>query len=378
MTSPPLRARRVHIAGSCGPTAPREQLEAVHRIVCRTTALMLDAGATFVSAIGPEPRRYDGVSTVFYWDCLEEVARWASEHRDEAHDRAPVAKVIATERAVATIPQDRAGLWQDLLASNVIAFESLPPGWRSAALVRIRQARYGNLMIAISGAVGTRHLAELYGERGNPVVPLPFDLGSSRGEDAPGAFALSREARADATRFFVLADGDATAALLALSPTLEADAFAGRLVDLASRLAPPRAFCIRLMNPTTEDFTQVEGFFRSVVEPVLEDLGYSTFDLTTDKPASMFVNVEIFSKLHRCALAVCDFTGLRNNVFMEGGYALGHALPTVLTARHGVELPFDADALATHRWSPDDHPDDARKRFGDDVRAALVRRPLID
>ena len=59
-----------------------------------------------------------------------------------------------------------------------------------------------------------------YGERANPVIPLPFDLGSSRGEKAKGGYELYLEARSDATRFFTLAGANPTARLLTLDPAL--------------------------------------------------------------------------------------------------------------------------------------------------------------
>lgn len=142
----PLRARRIHIAGSADPETDSARLTAIDAMVQHSTWQLLEGGASFVSAIGREPRSKAGVPLVFYWASLEEIVRWARAHEDLARERQPLVKIVATEKARGEIPPERGVLWAELLERSLVAFESLPPGWGSAALVRTRQANYGNVL----------------------------------------------------------------------------------------------------------------------------------------------------------------------------------------------------------------------------------------
>ena len=84
----------------------------------------------------------------------------------------------------------------------------------------------------------------------------------------------------------------------------------------------------------------MQDFFDTVVEPVMVgELGYR---LTVIDGRQAYdrarIDDEIFAKLHRASIVVADITGSRPNCFLELGYALGRALPTIVTARAGSEL----------------------------------------
>lgn len=377
----PLRVRRVHFAGSASRDADATLLRYTHEIVMRSVHGLLDSGGRLVTFVGREDRSRDGLPTVFYWTVLESVARWL-EGQGDVTQRIPLAIVVTSEKARSEIPQTRRALWDSLLARGVVHQEAIPPGWRSGALIRQRQAKYGNLLVTISGGAGVEHLAQLYRERGNPVIPLDPRLGASR-EEPSGGYDLARAGKSDATALFELRDrqDQATARLLALETDpvrMKPEALAERVVALMRDLAPPRAFYVRLMNREHGDHASVEHFFREVVDPMLEDEGYLGLDLSIDPARSLFLNLEIFQRLHHSALAVVDFTGTRENVFLEGGYALGRQLPVVLAAREGTELPFDAAQLGCHFWDPDQGVETERRRFRSALRSALVRPPLIE
>ena len=116
----------------------------------------------------------------------------------------------------------------------------------------------------------------------------------------------------------------------------------GVLVELLENLELPRAFAVRLLAPDHEEFAAVQGFFDTVVQPVLEgELGYR---LTVIDGRQAYdharIDDEIFAKLHRASVVVADITGSRPNCFLELGYALGRSIPTIITARDGSDTPF--------------------------------------
>jgi len=115
-----------------------------------------------------------------------------------------------------------------------------------------------------------------------------------------------------------------------------------------------------LLNRDHEAYERVERFFRTVVDPILEELGLTRVDLGKDEVESGFINTEIFRRLHHSTVAVVDVTGARPNCFIELGYALGRPLRVICTAENGTRLPFDQSAIPCHFWK-DDEPDEARK-----------------
>lgn len=42
------------------------------------------------------------------------------------------------------------------------------------------------------------------------------------------------------------------------------------MLDLLEALEPPSAFAVRLLNPKHSDFTDIEGFFETIVQPTVE------------------------------------------------------------------------------------------------------------
>jgi hypothetical protein len=63
------------------------------------------------------------------------------------------------------------------------------------------------------------------------------------------------------------------------------------------------------------------------------------------------MNIEIFERLSRCQLTVVDLTGLRNNCFLELGFAYGRGCRVLLTAEESTEVPFDAKMIERFPWS---------------------------
>ena len=160
----------------------------------------------------------------------------------------------------------------------------------------------------------------------------------------------------NASDFFSLADGGSAEARLAQQSMddgrADAPELAQRLLSLLTDLAPPHAFCVRLLNPVHPDYEAVEGYFCDVVDPVMKELGYRTLDLGHEPQELAWMNSEIFERLHYAQLAFVDLTAERPNCFIELGYALGRAHTTIITAKQGTPTPFDVDKLPWHRWNP--------------------------
>lgn len=108
----------------------------------------------------------------------------------------------------------------------------------------------------------------------------------------------------------------------------------------------------RLLNPTHADYNDVQEFFDTVVQPVMEgELGYKLTVVDGNQAYDHArIDQEIFTKLHRSRVVLADITGLRPNCFLELGYALGRGLPTMVLAKAGTEHPFDIYSLSGHHW----------------------------
>ncbi len=124
------------------------------------------------------------------------------------------------------------------------------------------------------------------------------------------------------------------------------------VVDLLTDLRSPTAFYVRLLDTNHSDHSEVEEFFRQVVDCVVSDKGYTPDEMGGRPPAAAFMNVDIFRSLHRAGAVIVDLTGVRPNCMMELGYALGRQKRVIITAREGTSLPFDPDKLPTHLWKP--------------------------
>jgi len=321
---------------------------------------MLRNGCGVVLFSGKEPLQEPGVADspalTFDWSILETVDSVASHGKlPWPHTRPPIVVAIS-EKAASEIPKHRRALWEKLLKSGLVRVEFIQPGARSGALLRERQAQFGNVLICVGGGTGVEHLADLYQARHRPIIPLDLALGASRDDGIGGSERMNREARANPTSFLRLRPdmSEVSAALLAATTTGDGSVARSQVVNslmqLLAAIDRPNAFYVRLLNEKIEEFPAVERFFREVVDPVVEKIGYRRLEMGTDPTEHGFVNIEIFERLHYSELAIVDVTGLRPNCFIELGYALGCGIPVIVTAKEGTALPFDQSAIPCHFW----------------------------
>lgn len=356
-----LKGRRMHVAGSANATTAPEIVGYGHRVVEQVVRSVLESGGGLVVGVGRELRPDGGGTTapsvLFDWTALQTAAAvvrtgaltWPSAAGS------PLV-VVASEKSESEIPEDRRGLWKELLQSGAMRTEWILPGSRAAALIRQRQAEFGDILFTLGGGTGVEHLAELYLGRRRSVIPLDLPLGASRCDGTGGSERLAAQARAEPQRFLRIGTGlesEATAHLTAIrtrngqEPAIE---IADGVVGLIGTLALPDVFYVRLLNHDHGRFAAVESFFRHVADPVVFDMGLERVEMGTDKTEHAFVNVGIFESLHFASVAIVDVTGCRPNCFIELGYALGRGTRVLVTAEAGTPLPFDQSAIPTHFW----------------------------
>jgi hypothetical protein len=223
-----------------------------------------------------------------------------------------------------------------------------------AGVIRQRQVTFGDVFVAIGGGAGVEHLAEQYRDEGKPVIPIFAELGALSNDGNGGSCFLHRHALTNPDAFFRLRERTASAAgrldSLRLIAGTDATSLAKEVVSLLADLRPALAFYVRLLDHDHPDYAAVERFFRSAVDQVVVEHGFTPREMGRDQPERAFMNVELFETLHRAGLVIVDLTGVRPNCLMELGYALGRHRRTLLSAKRGTILPFDEDKLPTHFW----------------------------
>ncbi len=363
-----LKGRRIHIAGSVSPDAAETKLSQVHVLVKRLTQTLAIEGASFIISFGREPRiknSEDGPAIIFDWTIAEELHRLLEEGRIEASGpNGRLITAVATSKTDAQIPAERRGIYEDLRNSDAISMEYIEPGWSGGAFRRQRLAQLGDILVGISGGEGVEHLAIEYSARGKPVIPLDIDMGSSQHDGSGGAARLFRQALARPGDFFRVVDGHSSADLLDRTRTRNDSTDVSKtvscLMNLLLALAPPQVFYVRLLNDSLPEYPSIEHFFRDTMDLLVRELGYEPFQMGVGKNEFAWMNEAIFSALHHSSVVVADLTGLRQNWFMELGYALGNKQRVIVTARHDTHFPFDSFALEAFLWK---EPEDLMQRM---------------
>jgi nucleoside 2-deoxyribosyltransferase len=152
---------------------------------------------------------------------------------------------------------------------------------------------------------------------------------------------------------------------------------ADAVMRLLAAVDAPHAFYVRLLNSKVEEFSSVEHYFRSVVDPIVEKLGYRRLEMGAERTEHAFMNVEIFERLHYSDLVIVDVTGLRLNCFVELGYALGRGNSVIVMAQQGTVLPFDQSAIPTHFWSLESCIESNKRLLLEFIERNLDRPPIV-
>lgn len=376
--------RRLHIAGSANAEVQPDLLRDVHTMVTNLVDGWVTRGSGLVGGLGGEPHATSDPETpiIFDWTVASAALNALEGAKGSAKtEDGELLAVRTSQRARGQIPPARRGIYDRLLELGALDLALLPDTWRSGALMRRAQAEVGGVLVVLGGGTGVEDLANLYRAAGRPVIPIDVPLGSAADDATVGGQGLARRALTDARDFLRLADGSSASARLA-ALTMDgnrppATELGRRLLALLDDLEPPRAFCVRLLNPDHGDYSEVERFFQNVARPVLEEIGLHVVELGHDRQERAWMNTEIFEELHNAEVAFVDLTGSRPNCFIELGYALGRGHRTIISARKEEAPPFDADKLPWHFWDTRTKPANARAALREHLRKFSTLPPLV-
>lgn len=380
MTRSSLFGRRIHIAGSVSsdPTeAPAVEVARAREFVTALVPKLVKRGATFVVPVDAEKQRpADQMPICFDWLVWEQLAKSIPLRPAGAPD--PLAVAVQHHKTEAQVPAEYVTLWDGLRGTDLVQIENVSH-WNMASRRLEAQARWGDLLLALGGSEGTLFLANLYHDVGKPVVPLDNAI-CAAGTGARRIFALGLSST-DSSRLFrpITLNAHAWMNRVNFAERIDIDQRVETVVDLLEALEPRQAFVVRLLNAEHLSYGRVEAFFANVVRPIVEDtLGYKMAVVDGRQPLEYpRMDQEIFAKLHRSSVVLCDLTGQRLNCFLELGYALGRGLPTMVMAMEGEQLPFDLGTFAGFFWNPDDPVEAQRRKFMDHWNAIQTRPPLV-
>jgi hypothetical protein len=382
-----FRGKYFHIAGSANAKTASDLILYAHHLVSEMTARIVESGGGLVLFAGKEPRQNDedpnSPALIFDWTALDTISK-VLEKRSSVGLTNPVVIVVLSEKAESEIPGHRRQLWDGLLKSGLLRVEYIKPGARSGAMIRDHQVQHGDFFICLGGGTGVEHLAEMYLLRRKTVIPLDLQLGSSREDGTGGSERLYREARATPSDFVRLRveEQSRAAALLTLlsskSGATDVTEIMANLAKLVSAIKRPIAFYVRILNPRLPDYSDVEKFFRNVVDPITDAFCYEKVEMGTSAPEHPFMDVEIFETLHYSDMVVADVTGQRPNCFIELGYALGRGRRVIITAKEGTALPFDQQAIPCFFWNPATEIAEVQRTFKAFIEKNLNRPRVVE
>lgn len=380
MTQSSLFGRRIHITGSIAgdvATATAEEVARAREVVETLVKDLLRKGANFVIPVDAEKTRPDGLPICFDWLVWDIIHK--NLHARPADAPNPLVVAVKHHKNEDQVPEQFAQVWGALRGSELVQIESAAH-WNMNSKRMEAQARHGDILIALGGGEGVLFLANLYHDTGKPVIPLNLKLGpANTGALRLFEFGLSGS---NAQRLFQTESGTSAHSWLNRieMPARKAVAVSvGDLLDLLETLIPPKAFVVRLLNPKHSDYDDVQNFFDTVVQPVIEgELGYN-LTVVDGNQAYEYprIDQEIFTKLHRSRIVLADITGLRPNCFLELGYALGRGLPTMVLAKAGTEHPFDIYSLPGLQWKTTGSAEERRRAFRAHWHAIKSRPPLV-
>lgn len=375
-----LFGRRIHITGSISEDlnlASVEEVERAREVIQELVKELVTKGATFVIPIDAEKYRSDGKPICFDWLVWETVHNCLSTRPNDTP--LPLIVGVKHNKNENQIPEAYQNIWRDMRTSDLVQIESAAHWNMNSKRMEI-QSNYGDILITLGGSEGVLFLANLYHDAGKPLIPLNFKLGSAN----TGAlhlydFGLSGT---NAQKLFQTNSSVTSHTYLnriEISKGKRVVDVVQDILKLLEDLVPPKAFVVRLLNSKHSDYADVQTFFDTVVQPVIEtELGYKLVVIDGNQSFEHArIDQEIFAKLHRSQFVLADITGLRPNCFLELGYALGRSLPTMILAKEGTEHPFDIYSLSAHHWKTTGSAEERRREFRNHWKAIKNRPPLV-
>ena len=370
-----ISGQRFHISGSASRSTPAETVKYAHQIVRGLTAGLTSKGGRMVVQLGEEPTSQEpGLSTLFDWSILEEVTSIASKGNIPESIQGIPCIAVGFSNWKARIPESRSTLVGEAIDRHVLEIVQLPQTSRVGGLLRERQALYGDVLVTIGGGPGVEHLAQLYRQMHQPIIPLDLPLKPGKMSASEGLYMEAMEEPPAFFEYDVKSRASASLASLSLKSLPEVDDFVARFLGFVTELSAPRAFFAHLLTPRIPDYQKVVTYFDRVVSRVMAESGYSRFDPGKDASEETFLNVEVFKMIQASSIVIVDLTRLRPNCFVELGFALGLGKKVIVTALRGTRLPFDAEAIPCHYWQAGTRNERRRQDFKGFVSLNVNRR----
>lgn len=381
MSKSTLFGRRIHIAGSvskCSSVAAADVKE-TRDFLDLLVAELVKRGATFVVPVDTENVRADGLPICFDWLVWKVLDRCVDRRPSNAVE--PLAVAVRHHKNEGQVPDDLAALWHRMRDSGRVEFRNVGR-WNMAAKRMDAQAERGDVLVAVGGDDGVLYLANKYHDAGKPVVPLNASV-VPKGSGARRLFDDVGMAQFDANRLFRTTSGRTAHDWLGMidfsSTGRTTKERVKQVLDLLEDLDLPHAFIVRLLDKNDAAWPDVEKTFQDVILPVVEEeKGHKVVVVDGTQPFNQpIIQQDIFEKLHRAQLVLADLTELRPNCLVELGYALGRRLPTLVSAREGVQMPFDIQGVPIHFWRSDSPIEERRKDFLQYWNSNIGRPPLV-
>jgi hypothetical protein len=381
MSKSPLFGRRIHIAGSITEDpniAKTEDIKQAREFVELLVKVLLQKGANFVLPVDAEKiRQVDGLPICFDWLIWETISKNLASRPNGSIN--PLAIAVQHYKNEEQIPDQFTHLWDNLRSSDLVKVENAAH-WNMASKRMEVQARCGDILLTLGGSEGVLFLANLYHDAGKPIIPLNFklcpqDTGSRKLFD----YGLIGNYTQHLFQTEGLIDPHNWINRINFSNRINISERVSKVIDLLEDLERPKAFVIRLLNPKHDDYKDVQDFFDTIVQPIVEgEMRYQLVVIDGKQPYEYArVDQEIFTKLHRSSIVIADITGYRPNCFLELGYAFGRGLPTMLLGKEGIDHPFDIISFSGHHWKTTGTVDERRHAFREHYQAIQNRPPLV-
>jgi hypothetical protein len=136
----------------------------------------------------------------------------------------------------------------------------------------------------------------------------------------------------------------------------------------ARRAASSQAFVAMWFTP------EMEQVYEKGIKPAIDRAGFAPM-LIRDKQHANKIDDEIIAEIRRSAFVVADFTGQRQNVYYEAGFARGLGRQVIWTCRKGEieDLHFDIRQYNCIDW---ENEAELQKRLRDRIEAIFGQGPL--
>ncbi|MEP7288606.1 MAG: hypothetical protein ABI947_22870 [Chloroflexota bacterium] len=379
-----LKHRRVHIAGSANLNCDPVKLKYGHELIALLSSTLLKRDVSLCAQVGKEPMHSmeQNTSTIFDWTIIRCVCEYIEgpTYALRKTDILPFT-TVTTEKTVTHIPDTRTALWQTLVGKTCVDILSHPQHWTAGAIRRNRIAAVGDILFLVSGGEGVEHLAQLYLAQRKPVVAFDLDLGASTEPGIGRSVAINKVIASNPELYLSVKKAETIGALWANISAHDGtrpiqDVVQG-VLSLLEALAPPTAFCVRLLNPTSTNFQDVDDFFARIVNPVVQEMDYKLVVSPQSPNESRWMNEQIFRGIHDSELVIVDLTDERPNCLIELGYALGRDRRLLVCAKEGTKLPFDIDKIECFFWSPTIGQDKTDSSFREFVKRNMIQAPLV-